>query len=72
VKTNVRFMVALIGLMTVAALFFCAFPFPLANDMRPSGDAVPDLLLALAVLKLLDLVDSWCYEWEPNETKENQ
>lgn len=62
-KSLARFIAATIGLMSVAML--CLYAFPLNNDMRPSGDAVPYLLLALAVLKTLDIVDSWLYEWEP-------
>lgn len=64
-KSFARFIAAGIGLMTAAML--CLDAFPLYNKLRPIDNAVPYLLLALAVLKALDIVDSWLYEWEPKE-----
>lgn len=67
-KSLTRFIAAGIGLMTAAML--CSHAFPLHNDSRPIDNAAPYLLLALAVLKALDIVDSWLYEWEPKEDED--
>lgn len=64
-KRLIRCLVASCGLSTAAMLCLCALPA--LNGIRPIGDAVPYLLLALAALKTLDIVDSWLYEWEPKE-----